>query len=198
MSIDNMRNNAAKIALENNCDYLMFIDDDVIIRPDTLDSLLEADKDIIMALTFVRGWPFPPMFFKASENLTTDKRKETLIFYEDYVPDEHGLVKCAAVGFSCTLLKMDVVKAINPPYFITGPHHTEDVYFCLKARYSLDPEPSIFVDTRVPTMHMMMSDGVSDINVGKLRELYRPEEPIGRTRLERISDSLKLLEYVEA
>src|SRR5271154_6337264 len=60
MAIDTMRNAAAKIALEHNCDYLMFIDDDVIIKPETYAVLKAADVDCVMALTFIRGYPFAP------------------------------------------------------------------------------------------------------------------------------------------
>ena len=39
MSIDNMRNASVKVALQHNCDYLLFIDDDVIVEPHTFKSL---------------------------------------------------------------------------------------------------------------------------------------------------------------
>jgi hypothetical protein len=196
MSIDNMRNTAAQHAIENNCDYLMFIDDDVMVQVDTYKKLRAADKDIILALTFVRGAPFSPMFFKciAREVDQDGKRIERLTFYDDYEEHiEEELVKCEAIGFSCALLKMDVVKAVAPPYFVTGPHHTEDVYFCNKARYTLEPEPTIFVHTGCPTVHMMMADGVSVDNVKQLRELYAPGEKLGNSRYERILDSVKLI-----
>lgn len=190
MSIDSMRNVTAKLAFDAGCDYIMFIDDDVLVAQNTYQILKAADKDIIMALTYVRGYPFRPMFFKSVEVLEDidGKKREHLIPYENYKPDvdENGLVKCAAVGFSCVLIKMDVVKAVTPPYFITGSTYTEDVYFCNKARYTLDPEPTIFVHTRIPTMHMMMADGVNEDNVEKLRELYAPEEPLGKSRYDRI------------
>ena len=47
MAIDTARNTAAQMALSRECDYLMFIDDDVMIPPDTLEKLLKADKDVI-------------------------------------------------------------------------------------------------------------------------------------------------------
>ena len=198
MSIDSMRNISAKMAIDSQCDYLMFIDDDVIIQPETYKELKAADKDIIMALTYIRGYPFRPMMFKTIEVITDieGKVRENLVPYEDFKKDvdpETGLLKCQAVGFSCVLIKMDVVKAVAPPYFITSSTYTEDVYFCNKARYTLEPEPSIYVHTKVPTMHMMMADGVNDDNVEKLRELYAPTEPIGKSRYDRILDAVKVL-----
>lgn len=197
MSIDHMRNAAAKIAIEHKCDYLMFIDDDVIIKPETYSVLKAADKDCIMALTYIRGYPFAPMFFKAFNQVAdaSGEVREYLTTYDDYKdkvgPD--GIVDCAAVGFSCVLIKVDLIKAVAPPWFVTGPNHTEDVYFCNKARYTLDPAPSICCHTKVPTTHIMMADGVSDYNVEKLRELYAPDKPLGKSREERIQDSIRFL-----
>jgi hypothetical protein len=181
MSIDNMRNDCARIAMQHGCDYLMFIDDDVLVKPTTYKSLREADKDIIMALTYVRGYPFHPMFFKDFGtdvyNPVNGKTRKNLTFHDDYqdTVDEDGLVKTGAVGFSCVLIKVDVMRSMTPPYFVTGPGHTEDVYFCLKARAELEPEPEIYVDTKVSTAHLMMPDAVCDENVKKLREFYKPE-----------------------
>ena len=197
MAIDSMRNSAAKIAIDHKCDYLMFIDDDVLIKPETYSVLKAADKDCIMALTYIRGYPFAPMFFKSFRKIVdnTGATAEYLTTYDDYeehIPDD-GIVPCAAVGFSCVLIKMDLVKAVAPPWFLTGPNHTEDVYFCNKARYTLDPEPSICCHTRIATTHIMMADGVTDFNVKRLRELYKPEESLQKSRQERIDDTLKFL-----
>lgn len=200
MAIDQMRNMAAKMALDSECDYLMFIDDDVAIQPHTYQHLREADKDLVMAITFVRGYPFPPMFFKASPIVDFGGvRRETLSFYDDWEDnvDSDGLVKCQAVGFSCVLIKTDLIKAIEPPYFVTGAKQTEDVYFCCKARNTLEPEPSIYVDTTCPTSHFMMPDAVTLENVKRLREFYSPNESIGKTRTERIFDTVKELELIK-
>jgi hypothetical protein len=184
MSIDAMRNDSARIALEQNCDYLMFIDDDVVIKPNTFKVLRDRDKDIIMAMTFVRGHPFHPMFFKDFETIdqANGKIRKNLKFHDEWKDDlitegpDAGLVKTGAVGFSCVLIKVDVIRAMTPPYFVTGPGHTEDVYFCLRVRAELEPEPTIFVDTTISTGHMLMEDLVSLDNVEKLREFYAPED----------------------
>ena len=180
MSIDNMRNDVARIALEHKCDYIMFIDDDVIIPPDTYKQLREARKDIVAAMVYVRGYPFHPMFFKDLGDITepNGKRRKNIGFHTDYkdtVDETTGLVKTQAVGFSCVLINCDVLKAMSPPYFVTGPGHTEDVYFCLKAALELEPEPEIYVQTRCVTSHLMMPDGVNSNNVEILRKYYKPE-----------------------
>ncbi len=183
MSIDSMRNDAARVALEQNCDYLMFLDDDVLLQPRTYKVLRERNKDIIMALTFIRGWPFKVMCFKDFEtiNLANGKIRKNLRTHDEWKDDlitegeDAGLVKTGAVGFSCVLIKMDVIKAMSPPYFVTGPGHTEDIYFCLRARAELQPEPEIWMDTTIPTGHLLTPDVVSLDTVDKLREFYQPE-----------------------
>jgi hypothetical protein len=198
MSIDNMRNMAAKIALEHNCDYLMFIDDDVLVHPETYKSLREADKDIIMALTYIRSHPYHPMFFREERTFTDEngKIKKEIVFYEDYLNkvDEKGIVDVEAIGFSCALIKMELVKHLNPPYFVTGAGHTEDVYFCLKCKYTFD-NVSIAVDTKVPTSHLIMQSAVTFSNVEELRKEHDIENPIGKERFDRVKKIVAEMNY---
>lgn len=175
MSIDNMRNAAAKAALELECDYLMFIDDDMILHPDTFESLLAADKDIVMALTFIRGGEFPPMFFK---RVPKENGYDLTHFHdwEDHI-DEKGLVECAAIGFATVLIKTSILKQLEAPYFLTAGGHTEDVYFCCRAKAEIGEHVSIFVDTKVPTGHLVESEIAHVSTVKKLREFYKKPEP---------------------
>lgn len=151
MTIDNARNVAAKMALESGCDYLFFLDDDVLVPPNALDLLINADKDIIAGLVYLRGYPFHTMIFK---ELESSNGKLSLGYYDDLLINDEVLQPCAAVGFSCALIKCDVLQAMEPPYFVTGPHNTEDVYFCMKSR-ELEPKPSIFVHTGVRCGHLL-------------------------------------------
>src|SRR5215204_1746576 len=140
LSIDNARNQAAILAMQTECDYLYFIDDDIVLHPNTYRSLKMADADIAQALTFIRSYPFNPMmFFEEAPN--------KLDYYVNYEPfiDKDGLVECAAVGFSCALIKTSILYDLQPPYFVTGKDSTEDVYFCLKCRAELE-EVKIVVD----------------------------------------------------
>ena len=155
-TIDKSRNEAAIQALHLECDYLMFIDDDVMVPKNTFELLKNTDKDIIAALVYLRGYPFHTMAFK---RLYEDEKADNqlrLTYYDDWEQniDSRGLVKVAAVGFSCCLVKCDVLKAMEPPYFITGPHNTEDVYFCLKTR-ELDPLPEIYLNPNIKCGHLL-------------------------------------------
>jgi len=142
----------------------MFIDDDVLIPPDAFDKLQMANKDICAGLVYLRGYPFHVMAFREIITKVLDENKKEfldprlkLTYYDeihDLAREGVELVSCEAVGFSCCLIHTDVLKAIEPPYFVTGPLNTEDIYFCLKTR-NLDPRPSIFVHTGVRGGHLL-------------------------------------------
>src|SRR6266850_6703930 len=72
MSIDHARNEAARLALECEADYLMFIDDDVLVPPNTLEGMLECASDIAAGLVIIRGWPFNVMAFKFTKDSTPE------------------------------------------------------------------------------------------------------------------------------
>lgn len=161
-SIDRMRNQTVKVALENDFDYVLFIDDDVLIPPDTLRRLLDCKADIAAGWTIIRGYPYNNMFFKF------DVDGKDVIYYNDFVLNEQGLINCDAVGFSCVLLNCKLLKKVPPPYFVTGMFNTEDVYFCIKAKKYV-PEVTIVVDPNVKTAHILGSEVIEPAN----REAYK-------------------------
>lgn len=157
MSVDNMRNATVKAAIEYKCDYVLFIDDDVIVEPHTFKSLYECKLDVCMALTFIRGYPFRPMFFKFVKDETG------LDYYDNYEEhiDENGIVRCDAIGCSCVLIKTWVFKELQEPWFVTVPNKcTEDVFFCMKMKDELKTPYTIGVDTKVPTAHKLSAEYV--------------------------------------
>lgn len=202
MSIDRMRNEAARIALEQECDYLMFLDDDVIVQPSTFKSLLEADLDIVMAHTFIRGYPFHPMCFKY---VLKEGNQNVMEHYDKVVEeaDEKGIARCDAIGFSCALIKCSLLKKVTTPFFVTiNGSHTEDVYFCIKARREVGDEVSIGVDTKVPTAHMFEKFFVAQENVELLRKMHediygKPEPEIDHP-LHYIRRALEIFDKDEA
>ena len=152
LPIDTARNDAIKVALQKECDYLFFYDDDQVLYPDTLKLLVERsqehDLDVVGALNFVRGAPYNPMIFMKREDGNLSIVEE----YKDLV-DKDGLIFCEGLGMSCTLIRMEKVRRMPAPYFMTGPLNTEDIYFCVKLKRYTDAR--IAVDTRLPLGHTM-------------------------------------------
>lgn len=171
-SIDNARTQAAAAAMELECDYIMFIDDDMVLSAGTYASLKACDADIAMAHTYIRGFPFDVMFFKYDESEDSPRTLKYFNQWESHV-NEKGIVHVDAVGFACALLKVKNLYEIPPPFFVTGKHQTEDVYFCIKLREYF-PDAIIVVDTKVPTGHMLQPEYVRMDTRAKLFEYYKP------------------------
>lgn len=170
--IDVMRNNTASFALHNNCDYILFLDDDVIAPIDGLKKLIACDADVAAGVTFIRGTPFNPMIFEFKRKIEEDQEDKIVLGYmRDYKDkaDEKGIIKCAAVGFSFALLKVETLKKLPRPYFMTGEFNTEDVYYCCKLRDKLK-DVNIVVDSTVDTQHLLDREYVDASNVEELRE----------------------------
>lgn len=176
MSIDRMRNEAAKIALQQECDYLVFIDDDMLLLPHTIETLIDANVDIVMANTFIRGYPFHPMAFIRKDR-TMDIRETPLVHFETVLDEAiDNLSECDAIGFATVAIKTHLLKELKAPWFVTSPTGTEDIYFCLRCKMELEHPVGVYVHTGVPTGHMLDNEFVGEDNVEKLRTLYRPKD----------------------
>lgn len=164
MAIANARNAAVEAALRAECDYLFFSDDDMDLHPQTFKTLLARDRDIVMALCYIRGYPFRPMVFQWMEGedlqskIGDQKVKGKAIGLWDECEksaDDTGLIEpVAAVGCAATLIKTSLLRKMDFPWFYTGTANTEDVYFCIKAQ-QVDPSVRLAVDTTVPAGHVL-------------------------------------------
>lgn len=167
-SIDRMRNSLAKMAIEQDYDYIAFIDDDVIVPLDLFDKFYKADVDIIAGWTLIRGYPFENMFFEftSDKNLTTNKDQTR----------ENVVTDVDAIGFSTALIRVDLLKKIPPPWFVTGPTNTEDIYFCLKARQYV-PDCTIKVDKSIETAHILGPEIIAPWNREDYKKYFEAQNP---------------------
>lgn len=175
MSIDRMRNESVRLAMENEFDYVVFLDDDILV-PENLDiigrwsELMEKhNADVIAANVVIRGYPYNNMFFKWNEG------KTKLDFYND-LPKDARFIRVDAIGCSLVMFKVETLKKIQPPYFVTGPYNTEDIYFCLKAAKSLE-DFRCFVDLDVECGHLLMPIPVMASNKHLLIEFEEKQDP---------------------
>lgn len=159
MAIDRMRNWCARLVCEDpEITHLMFIDDDVLVPFDTYTRLLACDADIAAGSTLIRGYPFQNMFFKYTENGNLKNYED-----KDHVYNKENLLEVDAVGFSCCLIKADIIRKMQSPWFVTGGYNTEDIYFCIKARRD-NPETTIVVDTSIVTKHILGPETIDRMN----------------------------------
>jgi len=146
--IDKCRNYFIKQTLKGNFDYLLMIDDDNPVPPDTLEKLLDADKDIVMAAILSRNpnlktGVYDLCAFYAEEKLIKTK---TLRMYNPIVSfkEEGPLHKIDAGGCGAMLIKRKVLEVMSKQYeypfsfgdiTVDGQRRTmsEDVEFCERA-----------------------------------------------------------------
>lgn len=141
------RNLIIEKALELNVDRIMFFDDDVAFKPDTLTRLMKHDVDAVTGLYFMRNFPHQPIMF----DLASPDGK---CCYHYLSPGERGLVPIVNAGLGCCLIKTEVFRKMEQPWIRLGElerdHWSDDIGFFVRfARYGF----KLFCDLEVPVGH---------------------------------------------
>ena len=127
------RNVIVEAAQQNNCDWILMIDDDMKIDAfdegheayNFLPKLIAHDKDICGVLYYQRGGECNPVL------MTTINDKGYRFLRDDEI--EHKLQKVAVAGGGCLLIKTRVFDRIQVPYFAPEYEYGTDVQLCRKA-----------------------------------------------------------------
>lgn len=158
-AVHQARNILANFAIEQQFDYIFWIDADIILPNDILDSLVKDNKEI------VSGY-----YIKKQENVEicelfginpADPEKKALsnILQKD-LPKTVGVYGIEACGFGCTLIDMNVFKKYSEKYpddaffdyiFKKNEMCSEDILFCKKCK---EIGIQTFVDTRYRCGHI--------------------------------------------
>lgn len=111
-SIAYNRNQIVNQALIHDCSHVLFIDDDVLCKPNIMYQLLEHKKEIVCALQLRRNYPH--------EALVYDMNKRPL----HLTPDFGGLVEIGGAGLGSCLIQTEVFKRMvedeDLPFFRMG------------------------------------------------------------------------------
>jgi GT2 family glycosyltransferase len=166
------KNMILKNGLDNNYDYVFLIDSDIVMNPNTIETLLESNKDIISEIFWTRWqpdaeempqvWMFDKYdFYDTTKNLTTTQKNELRQEFLNKlrIPNVY---KVGGLG-ACTLISK---KAINIGVNFNKINNItlwgEDRHFCIRAE-AIGLE--LWVDTHYPAYHIYresMLQGVSD------------------------------------
>jgi glycosyltransferase involved in cell wall biosynthesis len=117
--IDKARNGIALEALKQGIDYLFFVDDDNPIPPDTLEKLLEDDKDVIIAPILGRNPDKNgrhPLCAFYKEEVIADGKKINLYRNIEEFRDDGPLHRIDAAGTGCMLIKRKVLEKMFKKY----------------------------------------------------------------------------------
>jgi len=146
--VDKARNELVRMALKDNCDYILFIDSDTIIPSGALDTLLAMDVDIASGLYFSKGKPYLPV--------ARMKEGDKHCFLEDF--EFNQIMEVQGVGMGCCLIKTKIFEGMEFPYFKLEWREkdgikyqiAEDLYFCDEA---VEKGHKIFLNTGVICEH---------------------------------------------
>lgn len=130
------RNSIVDAAMQANADYLLMIDDDMIINPwlttgptdeyGFLAKLLAHDKDICGVLYYQRTGGCLPVL------MTQVASGGYRFLHEDEIT--HGLQRVDVAGGGCLLIKMRVFDRLQPPYFRPEFEYGTDIQLCQAAK----------------------------------------------------------------
>lgn len=166
------REQATKMALDRDCDYLFMIDDDMISPDDLFERLYRHNVDVVAPLAFTRNYPHNPVLYSTLEGFDPVNQKpyfsNTVI--KKYPKDK--LVEVDAVGFGAVLIKMEVVRKMSEPYFMSTNATGEDILFCYNAKKA---GARIFMDTSTKLGHLGAPLNVTEEFVEKKRAEEAPE-----------------------
>ncbi len=184
--VDKARNELVKMALNDNCDYVLFIDSDMLIPRGAIDKLLEMDVDIASGLYFSKGKPYLPV--------ARVQEGDRHFFLEDFKYND--IMKVAGVGMGCCLIKTKVFKDMKNPYFkLEWREHegkqyqiAEDLYFCEVARKK---GFEVWLNTGVVCGHYGTEVDASHFNI------YKEQLKIDREDREEMMEDLIAFEKVD-
>lgn len=144
------RNQLVNAALKSDADYLLMLDDDMLVPPDILQRLLAHDKDVTGALYYQRGGSYHPVIMKRHEREGGDFSCSFLPS-TDPVIMQPGLHQVDIIGGGCMLFKMHVFDKMLEPYFWWEANAGTDISICNRLR---EAGFEIYVDTTLELGHI--------------------------------------------
>jgi GT2 family glycosyltransferase len=156
------RNNIAQHAIDIDADYVLMVDNDVVLPTDTLVNLLDDPRDVCLGYYAHRnrdnrytgrvsvcklGWYNYPL---ESEYTAEEMAEERSL--ENYKIRIHG------GGMGCALIRTDVFRKIQYPWYDWVNYSdenrgmlSEDLYFCEQCKHAGIP---VFTDSRAGCGHL--------------------------------------------
>ena len=143
---DSGRNGLVKGGLSQGCEWIFFLDDDVLVPGDCIARLMSHGKPIVSGLYWRRSPPLAPVAMRIG--------KDTPAWIDNPAPNA-GLQRVDYVGAGCLLLHRTVFDKVPQPWFDwladredlpPTQRLSEDFAFCQKAKaagYELWLDPAV-------------------------------------------------------
>ena len=143
------RNEIARMVQMDGYDYVLMVDSDTIVPPDTLELMLDPPVDVCLGVCPRKN---------TKDGKTAIIKIGAPAYHDSYyysdLPENRTRVKGG--GFACALVKANVFTRMDSPWFqyVTnedGSTLSEDFYFCQNATlFDID----IYMDPRVRCGHL--------------------------------------------
>ncbi|MDE2015959.1 MAG: hypothetical protein KGJ89_05035 [Patescibacteria group bacterium] len=140
----------AERCLEAGMDYILWIDDDMLIPFDLFERLYRHNVDMVMPLTFMRVPPYTPVMWNEIVD-NTDPVNPGINFQPILEYEKDILLPAGEIGFGVVLQKVAILKNIPKPWFFNNTSIGEDIWFCFKAKQN---GFKCFVDTSFAVGHL--------------------------------------------
>jgi hypothetical protein len=132
--IFDQRNNLAQAALEEESDYILWIDADMRFPKNTIERLLKHDKDIVGVNATTRTIPVKA----TAKMLEVDAENKENRWLQVLSKGKTGLQRVTSIGCGVMLVKRRVFEQTPKPWFWFyqipgGKTLGEDVHFCVAA-----------------------------------------------------------------
>jgi len=141
------RDALARACLDQDCDWLFFVDDDQAFPADTIAKLLRHHLPVVSALIVQRAKPFLPTVYATQHHNEFQPLDLASV-------GSQSLVRCAGVGSGGLLVRSDVFRQLDDgrPWFLYTEAYGEDLYFSDRCH---EAGIEMFVDTDCRVGHII-------------------------------------------
>lgn len=161
------RNRIAQEAINEGCDYVLMVDSDTVIKPDTLKLMLDDPVDVCLGVyanrngtnTYTGATCVCRRFDVSGEEYYNYPTESEYSADEIHAMQAEGKkkIRIHGGGFGCALVKTEVFSRLKWPWFkwvdYEDGHGTlsEDLYFCEQCKNEDIP---VYADVRVTCAHI--------------------------------------------
>lgn len=171
LTIDVARNNVVdQMLMHDEFEWIMFLDSDQTVPPETIPRLLSHNLPIVGGLYFFKDPMAKPLCYDRQPDFNARafyrpqvekvykfllERTEELNSSTEItrvLSGNDGLWPCDAIGTGCLLVRREVFEKVPYPWFSFCEGGTEDLYFCRKAKkYGYE----VYVDANLLCGHVV-------------------------------------------
>jgi len=139
------RNILRKYCLDNNYDYFLSLEQDIVPPKDAIERLLKHNKEITSALYFYLGDDKKTLLPMVWVHYEDEYAKRLMI---DEIPADE-IIEVVTSGLGCILIKRDVLEKIEFRH-VKNEEPWDDLWFCEDAR---EKGFKVYVDTSIRCKH---------------------------------------------